>query len=78
MSDQWDDELPVAVTSFDDATRGMLEEQEQKDLEAMGGYDDIVPGVSHLFLVFCFIMMMMMMDRIRVALLELGWLQLPC
>jgi hypothetical protein len=46
MSDQWDDEVPTAVTSYDDATRGMLEQQEQKELEAMGGYDDIVPGVS--------------------------------
>ena len=65
MSDQWDDETtssttnnePV-VTSYDDATKGMIAEAEAKELEAMGGYDDIVPGVScfmciHLVIMIC-------------------------
>jgi len=54
MSDQWDDETtssttnnePV-VTSYDDATKGMIAEAEAKELEAMGGYDDIVPGSEY-------------------------------
>lgn len=55
LSDQWDDENnnnenndnnEPSITSFDDAKKGMIAEAEAKELEAMGGYDDIVPGVS--------------------------------
>ena len=64
LSDQWDDENTnnnndnnndPSITSFDDATKGMIAEAEAKELEAMGGYDDIVPGVSfYLLVLYCY------------------------
>ena len=35
--------------------KGMIAEAEAKELEAMGGYDDIVPGVSfYLLVLYCY------------------------